>query len=314
MTARLLIYLLLVVGLTGAPALGADDFGLAVVLLGTGTPNATPDRQGPAVAIIGGGKAYIIDAGTGIVRQAEAARRRHGLEALAPGNLDTAFLTHLHSDHTLGLADLALTPWVLEREKPLSLFGPPGTKKLGDHLIKAYEDDIRIRIDGSQPQNSTGWQIDGREISPGLIFQDDRVSVKAVRACHGEITDSYAFIFRTAARRIVISGDTTYCSAVVEAAKGADILVHELYSDAGFEALSGRWAAYHKSHHTSATDLARLVNQARPGYLVLYHQLSWGGVPEERSLEEITAQTDIPVFYGRDLDLYSAGQLPAGNE
>ena len=128
--------------------------GTHLVLLGTGTPNADPDRSGPAVAVVVNGTAYLVDAGPGVVRRAAAAARR-GISALAAPRLDRVFLTHLHSDHTVGLPDLLLTPWVLERERPLEVFGPRGTAEMTRHLVAAYDADIRRRIDGLQPQNPT---------------------------------------------------------------------------------------------------------------------------------------------------------------
>src|SRR5215467_561481 len=86
-----------------------------VVMLGTGTPNPDPDRSGPSVAVIAGGRAYLVDCGPGVVRRAAAAAARHGIAALRAESLGIVFVTHLHSDHTLGLPDLMLTPWVLER-------------------------------------------------------------------------------------------------------------------------------------------------------------------------------------------------------
>jgi ribonuclease BN (tRNA processing enzyme) len=105
-----------------APAPGATQ----VVFLGTGTPLPDPDRSGPATAVVVNGSAYIFDAGAGVVRRATAAARK-GIAALATVNLKTAFLTHLHSDHTMGLPDLMLTPWTMGREAPLELFGPTST-------------------------------------------------------------------------------------------------------------------------------------------------------------------------------------------
>ena len=96
------------------------------MLLGTGTPNAEPDRSGPSVAIVVGDTPYIVDCGPGVVRRATAAQAA-GIEALEPKKLTRLFLTHLHSDHTAGYPDLVLTPWVLEREQPLEVYGPPGT-------------------------------------------------------------------------------------------------------------------------------------------------------------------------------------------
>src|SRR5204863_7453244 len=127
-----------------------------VVLLGTGTPNADPDRSGPAVAIVVRGSVYLVDAGPGVVRRAEEARRR-GVAALTQPNLKMVFLTHLHSDHTVGLPDLIFTPWVLDRTAPLEVFGPHGTRAMIAHLTAAFVEDVRVRLDGVQPQNKTGY-------------------------------------------------------------------------------------------------------------------------------------------------------------
>ncbi|MHA1724528.1 MAG: MBL fold metallo-hydrolase [Promethearchaeota archaeon] len=67
---------------------------------------------------------YIVDCGSGIVRNAVHASKKFGLKALLPKNLKTLFLTHLHSDHTFGYHDLILTPWVAGRSKSLKVFGP----------------------------------------------------------------------------------------------------------------------------------------------------------------------------------------------
>ncbi|HNS87343.1 MAG TPA: MBL fold metallo-hydrolase, partial [Parvularculaceae bacterium] len=154
------------------PAGAEEPTEFKLVILGTGTPNADPDRSGPGLAIIVDGKPYLVDAGPGIVRRAAAAER-NGENALAPEKLDTAFLTHLHSDHTLGLPDLIYTPWVLERAAPLRLFGPPGTRKMAAHLQKAFAEDIDLRLNGSQPSTPEGWKTDVAEIkSGGRIFEE----------------------------------------------------------------------------------------------------------------------------------------------
>src|SRR5437016_5754294 len=118
-----------------------------LVLLGTGTPNADPERSGPALAVVVNGSAYLVDAGPGIVRRAEAARQK-GIAALTQPNLKIVFLTHLHSDHTLGLPDLIFTPWVLDRTAPLEVYGPRGTKAMTAHLTAAYIEDVHVRLDG----------------------------------------------------------------------------------------------------------------------------------------------------------------------
>jgi ribonuclease Z len=118
-----------------------------VVMLGTGTPLPDPDRSGPSTAIVVNGTGYIVDAGTGVVRRAAAARDK-GVKALEPTNLRIAFLTHLHADHTLGLPDLILTSWIMGRKEPLELYGPAGTREMVEHILQAYDVDIKVRTEG----------------------------------------------------------------------------------------------------------------------------------------------------------------------
>ncbi|NIR45912.1 MAG: MBL fold metallo-hydrolase [Gemmatimonadetes bacterium] len=273
-----------------------------VVLLGTGTPNAEPDRSGSAVAVVVDDTPYLVDLGPGVVRRATAARRA-GIEALAPSNLRIAFVTHLHTDHTLGYPDFIFTPWVLERDEPAEVYGPPGIRAMTDHLLAAYGQDVRVRIDGLEPANPVGYQVNVHEIEPGLIYEDERVRVTAFPVDHGGWTHAFGYRFDTPDRSVVISGDTRPSSAVVEACGGCDVLIHEVYSQAGFDRRSPVWQRYHAAFHTSTVELAELATRARPGLLVLYHQLLWGSTPEEL-LEEVREGYDGAVVYGDDLDVF----------
>jgi len=274
-----------------------------VVLLGTGNPNANPERSGPAVAVVVNGSAYLVDAGPGVVRRAEAARLG-GVAELAQENLRIVFLTHLHSDHTLGLPDLMFTPWVVGREARLEVYGPRGTTAMTRHLTAAYAEDVRRRLDGRQPQNRTGWRVNPHEIRPGLVYADSNVRVIAFRVPHGNWEEAYGYRFEAADRAIVISGDTRASDAVVQACRGCDVLVHEVYSDSGFRALPPEWQRYHAQFHTSASELAALATRARPGLLVLTHLLSWGGVPLDSILGEVRRGYGGRVVLGNDLAVY----------
>src|SRR5439155_17053197 len=129
-----------------------------IVLLGTGTPLPDPERSGPCTAIVVNGTPYLVDLGTGVVRRAAAARNK-GVKALEPINLKIGFITHLHSDHTLGVADALLTPWVMGRKEPFELYGPPGTRAMAERILTAYEVDIKNRTNGPEHSNRNGYKV-----------------------------------------------------------------------------------------------------------------------------------------------------------
>ncbi len=274
-----------------------------VVMLGTGTPNPDPQRSGPAVAVVVNGTAYLVDAGPGVVRRAAAAAARHHIPALEAKNLDIVFLTHLHSDHTVGLPDVIHTGWVAERPGALRVFGPPGTTRLVDHLQEAFREDIQVRSTGKQPHTPEGWKVDAKEITTGVIYQDSNVIVKAFLVPHPDWNVSFGYRFETADRTVVISGDTGPSEAVVDACNGCDLLVHEVYSAIRFEHIAPEWQAYHRTAHTSTRALADLATRARPGLLVLYHQLYWG-TDDAGLLAEITPRYPGRVVSARDLEIY----------
>ncbi|MCH9001055.1 MAG: MBL fold metallo-hydrolase [Planctomycetes bacterium] len=273
-----------------------------LVLLGTGTPNADPARSGPALAVVVNGQAYLVDCGPGIVRRAAAAHQM-GIEALAVEKLTHVFITHLHSDHTLGYPDLIFTPWVLERKAPLEAFGPPGLAAMTEHILAAYHEDIAIRIDGLEPANAMGYKVNVHEITPGVVYEDRNVRVTAFPVRHGSWRYAYGFRFDTADRSIVISGDTAPCESLVQHAKGCDLLVHEVYSNVAFQRRPAVWQRYHASFHTSTTELASIVRLVQPKLLVLTHQLFWGSTPAEL-VAEIRQTYDGEVRSGNDLDVY----------
>lgn len=254
------------------------------------------------MAIVVDDRSYIVDAGPGVVRRAAAAAER-GIAALAPHQLRTVFLTHLHTDHTVGLPDLIFTPWVLERDVPLELVGPPGSEAMVGHLLAAFEEDVRIRLDGLEPANPDGHRVNVREVREGLAYDDGLVRVTAIPVLHGSWPVALGYRFDTPDRSIVISGDARYTPAIAEACDGCDVLIHEVYSEAGFARRDTVWQAYHSSFHTSSGELAELATLARPRLLILYHQLMWGTTPSAL-LEEIRRGWEGQVVYGEDLQVF----------
>jgi len=273
-----------------------------LLILGSGTPNPDPERSGSAYAIVTNGQSYLVDFGPGVIRRASAFSPSWGgeFESMEIQNLNYAFLTHLHSDHSAGLADLILSPWVLERKEPLNLFGPRGLKRMADKITDAYQIDIDYRINGSQPSNPEGYKTKVTEITEGIIYKDKYISVEAFENNHGDFKNSFGFVFTTKDKKIVISGDTAYSQKVIEKSKEADILVHEVYSEKGFKEKTRDWQIYHKAHHTSAPDVGKIASMSKPKKLVLSHILFWGN-SKESIVEEVKSNFDGEVIIAEDL-------------
>lgn len=242
--------------------------GTTLVMLGTGMPRPDPACSGPATAIVHDGRAFLFDAGAGVMRRMAAA----GLSYRGP---EAAFLTHLHSDHTLGLPDLILTTWVMGRRGKLALYGPAGLKKMVRNILAAWKEDIQVRIEGLERQTRTGYKVDAREIDTGVVYDKDGVKVTAIPVQHGCWKQAFGFRIDTPDRSIVISGDTRPTQAIVEAARGVDVLVHEVYpqSQAMPEIRIGGevWPSYMREFHTSDLELGVVAALAQPKLLVLHH-------------------------------------------
>jgi ribonuclease BN (tRNA processing enzyme) len=274
----------------------------SVVILGTGTPNPDPERSGPGVAVVVNGTAYLVDAGAGIMRRANAAAARHGLAGLRPQAVGVVLLSHLHSDHTIGLADVIHTGWVAERARPLRVFGPPGTAAMAEHLTAAYQADIENRTTKLQPHTPDGWRVEVTEMSrAGVVHQDTNVTVTAIEVPHDGWQHAFGFRFEGGGRVIVVSGDTRPSEAVVTACNGCDVLIHEVYSAERLTSRPPEWQRYHTDAHTSTTELASLAARARPKLLVLYHQLYWGATDEDLIREIRAAGYQGPVVSASDL-------------
>ncbi|MEQ8361060.1 MAG: MBL fold metallo-hydrolase [Cytophagales bacterium] len=284
----------------------SDSERTKLILLGTGNPNPNPSKSGPSIAIVVNNEAYIIDFGPGLIRQAASLSERYGgnIKGLNAKNIKRAFLTHLHSDHTTGYPDLILTPWVMGRDEPLIVYGPEGITKMTNHILKAYEEDIKYRLYGLEPANNQGWRVDSREIkSEGLIYEDENVKVEAFPVPHGTWPNAWGFRFTTPDKVIVISGDTAPSTKISEYAKNADILLHEVYSKSKYDLKDDFWKKYHAKNHTSTYELAKIATEATPELLILYHILSWGAT-DESILKEIKDHYKGKVVLGKDLDIY----------
>lgn len=274
-----------------------------LVMLGTGTPFADPDRSGPSLAIIVNDLAYVVDCGPGVVRRAAAMAQKHQLPALKPDRLTRLFITHLHSDHTAGYSDFIFTPAVLDRNLPLQVIGPPGIRRMTKLLMKAYSKDMEIRIKGLEMGNAEGYKVEVKEVTKGEVYRDKNIIVEAFEVQHGSWKHALGYRFTTKDKVIVVSGDCTYSESLIAMAKGCDILVHEVYSEAGLQKREERWQRYHSTFHTSTGQLARIAQEVKPGLLVLTHQLTFGSSLESL-LEEIGRTYIGKVVNGMDGNVF----------
>ncbi|HKD78713.1 MAG TPA: MBL fold metallo-hydrolase [Candidatus Angelobacter sp.] len=291
---------------TTSAALAQSPPKTQVVILGTGTPILDPDRSGPSVAVVVNGAAYLVDFGPGVVRRAAAAARDKKITALTPSNIKVVFATHLHSDHTAGLADLYLSPAVEGRPGPLELYGPPGIADMARHIQAAYVKDVVVRTQGLERGNIKAYRINAHEIHPGIVYKDSNVTVRAFAVAHGTWDYSYGYRFDTADRSIVISGDTGPTGQIARACHGCDLLLHEVYSLAWFNSRPPARQRYHSRFHTSTAELAKIATQAQPKMLVLYHQLFRPTDDVDAVLTQEIRQAGYsgPISSAHDLDIY----------
>lgn len=271
-----------------------------VLMLGSGTPNAEASRAGSAAAIVVDNIPYLVDCGHGLVQRVVEANAC-GKISWTTTALTHLFVTHLHADHTVGLADLIFTPWIHGRAERLFAFGPAGLKSMVEHTLIAYAENIREHLN-AHPATPDGYKVEVAGVSGGLCFEDERIRVQTLPANHGDL-EAYSYKFETPDRCIVISGDTKPVPEFAGWARGCDILIHEVYSSRQFKSREPAWQRYHSRVHTSAEELAALAKEVRPSLLVLYHQLFWGVTPQEL-VAEISASYDGPVVSAEDLDVY----------
>jgi ribonuclease BN (tRNA processing enzyme) len=264
----------------------------SILVLGAGTPQITADRSGTSIGIIVNGTVYIFDAGAGVERRMLEARAKTNVTINAFGPV---FISHLHSDHTLGLP--AMLYYDRPMNQPFTLFGPPGLKNMMDHIVAAWSEDRDIRTKGGEGANPIRWQTNVTEVTSGAIFKDANVAVSAFEVQHGSWEHALGYRIETPDRSIVISGDTSASNAIVEHCNGCDVLIHEVG-----EAGAGPGGDYMERYHTSPAELADIASRAKAKMLILYHPALRN--PPAEVIRQIMTTYHGPVFLARDLDIY----------
>lgn len=275
-----------------------------VTLLGTGSPLLSMKRFGPATLIEAGSEKLLFDAGRG------AALRLQDVNVL-PGAINKLFITHLHSDHTIGIPDVWLTGTLTttgHRETEFEVWGPTGTKQMMDDLEKAFQLDIETRIDNGYivPR---GAKTLSHDIKPGVVYEKNGVQVIAFLVSH-DIDPAYGYRINYKGHSVLISGDTTYNENVIKYGTGVDLLIHEVCAVKSEDLEKIKGLGKILSVHTTPEQAGKVFQQAKPKLAVYTHIVLLGDLDEtEANLVYRTQQEyEGNVIVGQDLMSFEIGE------
>ncbi len=270
---------------------------MEITLLGTGCPVVHTERYGPAQVVRHGGHAVLIDCGSGVTQRLLAA-------GLSGRELDAVLLTHLHSDHLVDLFQLIVSSWHQGRDRPQRVFGPPGTRAYVDGLMALWRAELEQRIAHERRPSTAALEVEVTEIGPGEVVTLGELRAEAFEVDHRPVRHAFGFIFRTPEARLVLSGDTRACAAVVEAARGADLLVHEVFVHRELPVAPGvrsaETVANVASYHTLSSEVGKVAAEAGVGCLALTHFVP-PACDRKALLAEVAADFAGPVVIGEDL-------------
>lgn len=270
---------------------------IKVTLLGTGTPQPTMERFGYSTLVEAGSEILLFDAGRGCLQRMRQLN-------IAYDKISALFLTHLHSDHVVGLPDLWLTGWLVsKRVKPLNVFGPTGTSEMLNHLRKAFAFDIRMRVeDDKRVEEGSKFLVE--EIQQGVIYEKNGVKVTAFEVDHFPIVPAFGYRIEYNGHSVVLSGDTRYSENVIKFAKGADLLIHEVAIAP--DSLSKSDPQYNiLMHHTTPEQAAKVFNAVHPKLAVYSHIVKIQGRTEEDIIKKTKAIYSGEAIMGEDLMSFS---------
>jgi len=239
-----------------------------VTLLGTGAPVPSMERFGPSILVEAGGQKLLFDCGRG------AAQRLWQLK-IPLGKIDALFLTHLHSDHIVGIPDVWLTGWIPavygRRELPLQVLGPTGTKDMMDNLVKAFSWDITTRAKEKNKADS-GALVIAKDIREGVIWENKEIKITPFTVRHSDFIDSaLGYKIEYAGRTLILSGDTRYSENLIRYAKGADVIIHEVAAANEQTMQTSPLVNQILGFHTSPEEAGKVFEQTKPKLAVYSH-------------------------------------------
>jgi len=286
---------------------------MELTLLGTGCPVVSTERYGPAQLIRHGETAVLVDCGSGVTQRLLAARCK-GAE------IDALLLTHLHSDHIVDLFQLVISSWHQGRGRSQRVFGPPGTKTYVDGLMALWRPELEQRIAHEKRPSTVALELEVTEIAGGQSLEIGGLVVRVVEVEHKPVRHAFGFVFQDAGGqgpRIALSGDARRCEALIAAARGAELLVHEVFVHRELPVVPGvrstETVANVAGYHTLSSEVGKIAAEAEVGCLMLTHFVP-PAADRAALLAEVAADFPGPVILGEDLMAFDAetGRLRHG--
>ncbi len=273
---------------------------MRVTLLGTGCPVVSTERFGPAQVLRHGSSSVLVDCGSGVTQRLLAA-------GLSGRDLDALLLTHLHSDHIVDLFQLIISSWHQGRDRPQRVLGPRGTRAYVDGLMSLWRPELEQRIAHEARPSTAALKVEVTEIEAGQQLEIGGFVVQVVEVEHRPVKQAFGFVFAPAGGRgprIVLSGDTRRCAALIAAARGADVLVHEVMVHREMPVIEGvrtaEGLANVASYHTLSDQVGEIATEAGVGCLVLTHFVP-PACDRQALLDEVAADFAGPILIGEDL-------------
>ena len=276
-----------------------------VTLLGTSSPSPSIERFGMSTLVEAGEHRLLFDCGRGAIQR---------LLQLGPDypRVDRLFLTHLHSDHIVGIPDLWLTAWIMGRRTAFKVWGPEGTVDMMGHLEKAYEADIHIRRDLDELLPQSGIDIEAQDIAEGFKYTLGDVRVVVFDVDHRPVTPAFGYRIEYKGKVVVLSGDTRPCDNLVKYAQGADLLIHEIIAPEAFLKRATQMTEHHRQavieHHTTPMQAGEIFSRINPK-LAVYSHVIGGPIPGygEEILDGTASTYSGEVAIGYDLTRIEVG-------
>ncbi|MFZ2017023.1 MAG: guanitoxin biosynthesis MBL fold metallo-hydrolase GntH [Nocardioides sp.] len=289
-------------------ALTADE--MRVTVLGSGDPFVRPSQASASILVEVGNEErdlFFLDLGSGALKNFDGLR-------LPVTATTKVFLTHLHADHVGDMPTLIYSLAKAGRRDPVEVWGPAGepealgTKAYVEHLQAAHQWDMESLC--GHPGQS-GARATATEVpygTPAVVYERNGVTISSFPVIHIQ-NGAVGYRLDYAGRSVVFSGDTRPCHTLIEAATGADLLIHETFPSAEVYAKkAGVPPAFAEQIvngvHTSPAMAGKVFARSGARMSVMWH-LAVDHDTVGAAYREMRTEYDGPVTIAQDLTVFN---------